>query len=92
MVAYRYSPRNTWLEVILAEKFQGTVLAKVHFLVSIYYLIKLALNLGPHVELAFLANLGINSVKETTASRSSLAVFCTVGNGRAFRSEHGLSV
>lgn len=90
MVAYRFSPRNTWLEVILAEKFQGTVLAKVHFLVSIYYLIKLALNLGPHVELVFLANLGINSVKETTAS-SSLVVFCTVGSGHAFSSEHVLS-
>lgn len=34
-----------------------------------------------------MANLGINTAKETIASKSSLVVFCTVGKGQAVHSE-----
>jgi hypothetical protein len=48
--------------------------------------------MAANVELVFLANFGINTVKETSASKSSLVVFRTGGNGRTFSSEYILRV
>jgi hypothetical protein len=64
-VAYRVvfiNSCHTWLRAIPAGKFQEMVLTKIHLLVSIEYLINLALNWAPNGGISFSpVNLRINS-------------------------------
>jgi hypothetical protein len=58
------NPFNKWLTAISAGKSQGMILTKVNLMVSIYYLITLALHLAQNDGIGIsLVNLRINAVK-----------------------------